>query len=234
MGKYTLNKIYNDERGVSAVLVAILIVVFLGFAALALDLSHLYVAKNELQNAADAGALAGARFLYNEDGTAVEPDANQKAYDAAVANKSENAPVELLANGIVYASEGATYPVQQVGDDESNLDILRGHWRFATRTFTPNTSLDPVDLGGVSDEELDANTNFINAVQVTVRRTTHTGGTPIASFFARIFGFENFQSSATAIADGRLPGGAVREVDHLLAPVDHLSFDGRRGGVTPA
>ena len=44
----------------SAVLIAILMFVFLGFAALALDLSHLFVAKNELQNAADAGALAGA------------------------------------------------------------------------------------------------------------------------------------------------------------------------------
>ena len=74
--------------------------VFLGIAALAIDLSHLYVVRNELQNAADAGALAGARFLYNEDGTLVNDagytddlnntidSANQIAFDAARDNKA--------------------------------------------------------------------------------------------------------------------------------------------------
>jgi Flp pilus assembly protein TadG len=63
----------NDQRGVTIVIVAIMIAVFIGFAALAVDISHLYVVRNELQNAADAGALAGARVLYNVGGTAVNP-----------------------------------------------------------------------------------------------------------------------------------------------------------------
>ncbi len=49
----------TNQRGVTVVLVAVLMVVFLGLAALAVDISHLYVVRNELQNAADAGALAG-------------------------------------------------------------------------------------------------------------------------------------------------------------------------------
>jgi Flp pilus assembly protein TadG len=182
MEMYTIYKIYSDERGVSAILIAILMIVFLGFAALSLDLSHIFVAQNELHNAADAGALAGARFLYNDDGTTVNPGANQIAYNAAIANNSENVPVE------VNWTSGNTG------------DVLRGHWSFATKTFTANASLEPVDLWDVSDEELDANTNFINAVQVTTQRTNQPGGTPIAAFFARIFGFENFQRTATAVA----------------------------------
>jgi Flp pilus assembly protein TadG len=50
----------RDESGAVVVLTAIIIVVLLGFAALAIDIGHLMVVKNELQNAADAGALAGA------------------------------------------------------------------------------------------------------------------------------------------------------------------------------
>ena len=95
MKTHKIYKKYNNERGVSAVLIAILMFVFLAFAALALDLSHIFVAKNELQNAADAGALAGARFLYNNNGTAVNPGANQIGHDAALANKSENSAVEV-------------------------------------------------------------------------------------------------------------------------------------------
>jgi Flp pilus assembly protein TadG len=171
-------KRYNNERGVSAVLIAILMFVFLAFAALALDLSHIFVAQNELQNAADAGALAGARFLYNDNGTAVNPNANQIGHDAAIANNSENSAVEVNWNS------------------GNTGDVLRGHWSFAAKSFTSNASLEPVDLWNVSDEELDANTNFINAVQVTTRREA----TPIVAFFARIFGIEDFQRTATAVA----------------------------------
>ena len=168
-----------NQRGVTAILVAILLVVLVGFTALAIDIGHLVLARNELQNAADAGALAGARFLYNEDGTEVNEDANQTAYNAATANMSENLAVEVLC------------------DFENNSgDVQRGHWSFATRTFTPNNSLDPVDLWNASTEELDNNTYFINAIRVVTRRQSH----PVASFFARIFGHQGFQVSTEAIA----------------------------------
>lgn len=53
----------GKERGVVAIMVAISIVVLIGFVGLALDLGKLYVAKTELQNSADACALAAAREL---------------------------------------------------------------------------------------------------------------------------------------------------------------------------
>ena len=166
----------KKERGATAVIVSILMAMFVGFTALSVDVGHLYVVHNELQNAADAGALAGARFLYTADGTAVNEDADAIiAYNAAVANMSERSPVEV-----------------NVGAG----DAQRGHWSFATRTFTPNTLTAPVDLYNTSTAELDADTDFINAVKVIVRRET----TPVASYFARIFGYESFGQQAQAVA----------------------------------
>jgi Flp pilus assembly protein TadG len=55
--------ILKEKKGVTAVLTAILIVMLLGFAALAIDIGYGMVTKNELQNIADAAALAGARQL---------------------------------------------------------------------------------------------------------------------------------------------------------------------------
>ena len=98
MKKFTLLSKHTDERGAVAIIVGLVIVLLIGFAALAIDLGHLYVVRNEIQNAADAGALAGARFLYNNDGTAVntgENGANQIAYDAATANNSEKVSVDV-------------------------------------------------------------------------------------------------------------------------------------------
>ena len=53
----------KSEKGVTLVFVALLIVVFISIAALAVDIGYLMVSKNELQNAADASALASTREL---------------------------------------------------------------------------------------------------------------------------------------------------------------------------
>jgi Flp pilus assembly protein TadG len=187
----------TNEKGVTIALVAILMTVLVMFVALAVDLGHLYVARNELQNAADAGALAGAHELYvGSNATLVNEGANQIAHDAAIANQSEKLAVEVNWT------------------DGNEGDVQRGHWSFANETFTPNSSLAPVDLVGVTTAELDANTDFINAVQVTARRQ----GTPVASFFAGIFGLDSFIMSAQATAyigfAGTLQPG---EVDQPIA-----------------
>src|SRR5512139_3537156 len=113
-------RIINNRRGIVAVIIATSTIVLAGLAALAIDLSHLFVVRNELQNAADASALAGARFLYDDKGTAVNAAANLTAYKAAIANRSEKVPVEVRWSG------------------GNTGDIERGHWSFATRIFTPN------------------------------------------------------------------------------------------------
>lgn len=164
---------YRDQKGASLIIVALMMVVFLSLGALAVDLAHLYLVRNELQNAADAGALAGARFLYTADGSQVNVNADQIALNAAIANQSAKVPVEVSA-----------------------ADVQRGHWSFMNRTFTPNNSTAPVSLWNVSFEELDANPDFINAVRVRVHRKQ----IPVASFFAKIFGLQNFLLSAEAVA----------------------------------
>jgi hypothetical protein len=155
------------------------LLMLVAFTALALDSSVLFVARNELQNAADAGALAGARVLYTDDGTAVNPGANQVAYDTATSNISQTTAVEV--NWTAGTNAG---------------DVERGHWSFATSQFTPNASLAAVDLWYVATEDLDADPNFINAVRVTTRRQA----TPVQALFARIFGIQNTIMEATAVA----------------------------------
>jgi Flp pilus assembly protein TadG len=63
-----LNKIQRDEKGATAIMVAIAIVVIFGFAVVAIDMSLIQLAKTQLQNAADAAALAGALVLANSNG----------------------------------------------------------------------------------------------------------------------------------------------------------------------
>ena len=169
------------QTGAVFVTVVVALVALLGFAALAVDVTNVVVARQELRNAADAGALAGARCLYNQNDPPqgcpnsgdlgdVNTNANQAAFDAATANASQKTAVDVNWSG-------GNVP-----------DIERGHWSFGlgtlARGFYPNASIQPVSLIDVSTVELDQNQAFINAVRVTTRRQSP----PVARFFSRIFG----------------------------------------------
>ncbi|WP_104090470.1 MULTISPECIES: pilus assembly protein TadG-related protein [unclassified Cryobacterium] len=56
-----LNHLLRAERGASAVMVGILMIPLLGFLAIAIDVGALYAEKAQLQNGADAAAIAIAR-----------------------------------------------------------------------------------------------------------------------------------------------------------------------------
>lgn len=57
------HKSASRQHGAVAIIVALCLTVLIGMLSLVLDLGHLYITKTELQNAADAAALAGAKEL---------------------------------------------------------------------------------------------------------------------------------------------------------------------------
>ena len=57
-----LEKVKN-QAGATAVIIAIVLPMLIGFTALSVDVGYMHVTKNELQNVADAAALAGAGHL---------------------------------------------------------------------------------------------------------------------------------------------------------------------------
>ncbi|GAP60556.1 hypothetical protein AHiyo1_41080 [Arthrobacter sp. Hiyo1] len=78
----------DGERGAVAVLVALLLVVLLGFAALAVDAGMLYSEKAQVQNGSDAAALAVAQKCAANTS---DPNCSTTSQIAAdVANKNAN------------------------------------------------------------------------------------------------------------------------------------------------
>ena len=53
-------RVIAAENGQTLIMVALALVVLIGFLALAVDVGHTYAERRKMQNAADAGALAGA------------------------------------------------------------------------------------------------------------------------------------------------------------------------------
>jgi len=63
-----LNKFLSDTSGAVAVYAAMFTIVAVGAGAIALDIGRMTLLRAEMQNRADAGAMAAARFLDGSDG----------------------------------------------------------------------------------------------------------------------------------------------------------------------
>lgn len=110
----------RGERGNVAIIVALTLVILLGFAALVIDFGNIWNVRGELQNAADAAALGGVRDL---DGN---PDNFVVARTAA----------QRIAG--VHAAAGTRVEVDLNVENAVPGDVVLGRWSFAYRAFTPD------------------------------------------------------------------------------------------------
>ena len=91
----SIDRRLHHQRGVVAIWFALLLPVLLGFAALAVDLARLHLVKVELQNAADAAAMGGARSLTDAGGDPFNwAAAEAKALELAQQNVANGAQIQ--------------------------------------------------------------------------------------------------------------------------------------------
>ena len=185
-----LEKVGN-QAGATAAIVAIVIPMLIGFGALAVDVGYMHVTKNELQNVADAAALAGTGYLGSIYKTL--------SYDAQQA--------------YVFSRSNIVGDVQQVaGENQAagmnigiiNADVTIGTWDGDAGTLTPIPITIPVTPIVGPD-----------AVRVIARRDGSVNG-PILTFFARIFNIDTVNVVADATA--ALTGPAILNKGELKVP----------------
>ena len=166
------------KRAVTLVWAALCGSIIIGFMGLALDWGHVYYAGQQLQVAADAAALAGAR-LVKTDVSANFRNTRTAAHDIALLNNVALNPLQLAMNednvGEVVYIYGPRNPSDTSGD------IVVGRVDMNTRAFTPNTDRP-------------------NAVRVVGRRTEGSLSGSLPLVFARSFGLSNSNVARDAIA----------------------------------
>ncbi len=90
------------ERGSVLIFVAVSLAACLAFAVLAIDVGAIFVTRVQLQNAADAAALAGASALLNGD--------QAEATDRAIAVAGENVALQDGPEPVVIVEDDVTFP----------------------------------------------------------------------------------------------------------------------------
>jgi Flp pilus assembly protein TadG len=129
-------KLRRDESGMSYVFVGMGFMAFLSASMLAIDVGMLMTARNQAQNAADAGALAGATALYYndyDDRTPTGP-AVTSAITTATANQVMYGDVSVTPEDVVFLNDesGESNRVQVTvyrrGDRDNAMSTMIGHY----------------------------------------------------------------------------------------------------------
>lgn len=186
----------DNEKGAVIIIVAILLPVLLGITAFAIDFGYTRIVRNQLQNAADAAALAGCNKFYDRT---VVPDFNNP--DDLLPRWNDAVAEALEAISDNYADN----KMLQTGNTEIGWwDITQAYpgtlWSDPLATPPPGYPSSPDDYGP--------------AISVAVAKTTGQNDGPVRSFFGRIFGFGSYDgisANATAVAasPGSVRPGAV-------------------------
>jgi hypothetical protein len=162
-----------NSRGGVLVLVSLLLVVFIGFAAMAIDIGYLTTTKNELQNVADAAALAATGELGQ-----IYMALGGSTMGPGVIGVTEQGTIEGIATSAALDNKAGGLNISVAG----NVQI--GIWDTVAHTFSP---LDLTTPG------------WPNAVRVIAQRVAGSNG-QITTFFAGIFGIDSMNVSADAVA----------------------------------
>lgn len=167
------------RRGAIVPLAAVLLTLLVGMLAFAIDIGYIATVRAEMQNAADAAALAAAQRLQEPFVQFYSPgQKSQSSIYSAILNDTTTATSAICTAQQVASSNKAggvsiTVPAS---------DVTFSYWDGQNSAVTPSYP-----------------NQFPNSVTVVVRRDNVANG-PVGLFFAQIFGISTIQLTASARA----------------------------------
>ena len=187
----------NQENGSILVLMAGLLIVLTGFAVLAFDVGRIYIVRNEMQNAADSAALAGANCLDRQSLAGSTTECTSINATALNWTRASAKAIDQLG----YNS-AANFAISTTG---TGFQVDVGYWNVNGGTALQPTTLTPLGpctvVGGVMTTACHK-----PAVRVEITKDTGKNNGPITMLTAAMFGGVNVPMTARAVAVISSPG----------------------------
>ncbi|MGC9326093.1 MAG: pilus assembly protein TadG-related protein [Candidatus Hinthialibacter sp.] len=179
----------ENEHGAVLVLVAVCLTLFMLFLALTVDFGLMIQKKGQLQNVADAAALAAAQELVDED--LLTSQGNQDDDIISARNYAE----------LYAASNIADFDVDRNSENIESGGVLVGY------IDDPMNMSSPLRTTDVSN---------YNSVKVTASMTNEING-PLQLFFGGVTGLNNIEMNASSVAtiENRILGFKLNEGETL-------------------
>ncbi len=160
-------KFLRGTRGASIPFIAIVLTLLLLLAGVVIDLGHLYVVKQELKTAAEAGALAGALALFNIKVSpyVLCPEARAAALATVQLNESDHQALSILNEDVkvgFWEYVGGVWQFREASSCPDEINAVQVTTRRSAAVNGPVTLFFAKFLG-------------LDTVEVTARATAMRG-----------------------------------------------------------
>ena len=208
------------QRGQALVVLVLCLMVVLGFAGLAVDAGHTYLIKRDVQNAADAAALAAGKQLYGSLQTAPPSASRPGAAQAAWAYASNNGYATTYSTSSCFTDSGSgsseTFTATWV--DTGSCSTPSGANTVVTVHDPPVTAPD-----GTAVPVACTGTTRFNCFQVLIE-------SKVVNYIMPVFGFNSTTVTANAVVIatplGQVTGNPPPYAVYLYEPAP--AFDGTK------
>lgn len=175
----------SKQKGAMLITTAFFLIVVIGFAAVAVDVGHLLIARNELQNGADAAALAGANCL-----------------DKTTAGSGTDCTSTI--SGTLNWAIAATKATNSIGLNKTDgTTLVDGTVTTGYKNLTGTPAgLQPTTLSPVT-------VNDRPAVMVSLSKATGKNGGPVKTLITAMFGGAAVPVVVNAVAVISAPGNVI-------------------------
>jgi len=178
---------WPSQQGSIAVLFAGLLLVLTGFAVLAIDVGRVFIVRGEMQNAADAAALAGANCLTRQSAADATNCLSTMAPSLNWTRASAKSQAQLSQNQADNRSISSTGAGQVI--DVGYWDLVNSRPSGGSSLTSPlSTTFSPI---GAYDKP---------AIRVKVSKAVGQNGGPILMLTRLIYGGSDVPMSATSVA----------------------------------
>lgn len=179
---------HHPRRGAIVPLTALLLTLLLGMVAFVVDIGWIAVAKSDLQNAADAAALAGVNSMMDAF----------VSYHLPGQSESQKTWIQYAAQSTARA-KAKQYAEFNAAGGVASLTLLDSDIEFGftdqSNVYTPAPTY----------------TGYPNTIKVTIRRDGKANG-PLGLFFGGVMGVKHTSLSASAAAT--MQTGNITDVPH--------------------
>lgn len=189
-------KFSRETDGNVALLAVLGLIVLAGVASLAIDVGQLYTVRTQLQNTADAAALAAAAKLIVDNG------AGEVTRDSATATTKAYEVARQQAINAGLADPGA-------GTSRTDMTVTYGVWNLAVAPSSAWTDLGSAVSGG----------SAANAVRVTMNRAAGLTYGPVTNFFGAVLPGSFISSAVSATATAYLGYTSSTTVGGVDVPI---------------
>ncbi len=194
-----MNKTTHKQAGSILIMAAVSLAAMIGFALLTFNITRLFIVQSEMQNGADAAALAGAACLNRIS------DPESSTHCLAIKQDTLNW-TRAKAKALDQLSRNTADRIAFYSDDDDSVQV--GFWQPLSEAQAGTEFIDVTTSPG---------SDYLPAVKVTITKSPDKNGGPLMPIFQTLFHSAGVSLSATAVAVLPSPGATS---EGSLPPLD--------------